>query len=310
MNEEINASNAGYAFYKEYLSQTEDGKWNDDKEKKEKTTRAKRLDENLIERMNSQAQNWIKEGVKRTNYILLYPGKTKQLFSNAYTVCYPGLLIGSGYPHMPDEKLKGGIQNGFLFDYTTGAPYIPGSSIKGVIADVFQRAIEGRDNDRVGYKQYISEALNNMKIDDTIIRLIWEKSFHGVKNGSGDNTEFDPVGERDIFFDAFIVGKSERCNGIMGIDNITPHKYVDGNNMELDFDLNHMPLFEPKPITILRIMPGVHFSIQMMLHDVKNDEGNIILTKEKKSELFYRIIEDFGVGAKTNVGYGQLTRVV
>ncbi len=215
------------------------------------------------------------------------------------------MIVGAGYPHQMG-KMKGEIQNGFLFDYVTGMPYIPGSSLKGVIEDVFQRALEGRKDEQEGYKQYISEALNN-KIDDATIRQIWEKSFHGVKNENGDNTEFEPVGERDIFFDAFIVGKDNNCNNIMGIDNITPHKFVkEGEKMELDFDLDHMPLFEPNPITILRIMPGVHFSIRMKLHDVKDDEGNTILTEGKKRKLYYKIIEDFGVGAKTNLGYGCL----
>ena len=48
---------------------------------------------------------------------------------------YPGLLIGAGYPH--DAKLDEAIKCGFTFDYVTGIPYIPGSSLKGMLRSFF-----------------------------------------------------------------------------------------------------------------------------------------------------------------------------
>src|SRR5690554_3416875 len=44
---------------------------------------------------------------------------------------YPGLLIGSGYQHESGGENE--FKIGFFFDYTTGLPQIPGSSVKGVL---------------------------------------------------------------------------------------------------------------------------------------------------------------------------------
>ena len=48
---------------------------------------------------------------------------------------YPGLMIGTGNEH--SLKMDGAIKCGFSFDYTTGLPYIPGSSLKGALRACF-----------------------------------------------------------------------------------------------------------------------------------------------------------------------------
>ena len=48
---------------------------------------------------------------------------------------YPGLMIGTGNEH--SLKMDGAIKCGFSFDYTTGLPYIPGSSLKGALKACF-----------------------------------------------------------------------------------------------------------------------------------------------------------------------------
>ena len=48
---------------------------------------------------------------------------------------YPGLLTGTGYMHpCPAEN---DFQMGFFFDWTTGAPIIAGSTVKGVLREPF-----------------------------------------------------------------------------------------------------------------------------------------------------------------------------
>jgi CRISPR-associated protein Cmr6 len=71
----------------------------------------------------------------------------------------------------------------------------------------------------------------------------------------------------------------------LGLDYITPHK--DG------------PLKNPTPLPFLKILPGVTVNFQFQLHD------GYYLKAKGKLELFRKILLDFGVGAKTNVGYGQ-----
>lgn len=86
----------------------------------------------------------------------------------------------------------------------------------------------------------------------------------------------------DVFFDAFIA-KSGKENKILGDDFITPHKEATKN---------------PIPLRFLKVIPEVSFIFYFELKDG-------LITKEQKIELFKSIILDFGLGAKTNVGYGK-----
>lgn len=94
--------------------------------------------------------------------------------------------------------------------------------------------------------------------------------------------------ERDIFFDAVIMKGYNGC--ILDDDSITPH--TDG------------PLKDPVPITMLKIAPGCKIEFRFRLHNSVIN-GNTY-TAEFKEKLFKKILGAVGVGAKTNVGYGQL----
>jgi CRISPR-associated protein Cmr6 len=73
-------------------------------------------------------------------------------------------------------------------------------------------------------------------------------------------------------------------------DSITPH----GDN----------PLKNPLPITMLKIAPGCEIEFRFRLVDSVVDGK--VFKKEDKLKLFENILKTVGVGAKTNVGYGQL----
>ena len=210
--------------------------------------------------------------------------------------CYPGLLIGVGNPHASGNNSEE-IKLGFTLDYTTGLPYIPGSTVKGVIRSIFKKYDEkGKEetvehfNSRIeAYKvrlEYLKEAVLNIipnsqkesvfdgKEKDIIQRL--EKEIFGDKES----------GKGDIFFDAFPV-----CGGendiIFALDSITPHEQ----------------LKNPVPIRMLKILPDVEFQFGFILKDSQIITG---LTAENKEKLFKKILCDFGIGAKTNVGFGSL----
>ncbi len=105
---------------------------------------------------------------------------------------YPGLLLGSGYIHeLP--KIKEQAILGFDFDYTTGAPIIRGSSIKGLLRSAFL------------HKEYIDELLDELRIEkkENIEQELFE-------NG------------KVIFLDAEIVRVGS--DGVLKDDYITPHK--------------------------------------------------------------------------------------
>jgi len=84
----------------------------------------------------------------------------------------------------------------------------------------------------------------------------------------------------DIFFDAQII---KIQNTLLADDYLAPHKEITK---------------DPIPLRFLKVAPNVTFRFDFELSDG-------IISKEQKRELFKTILEDLGVGAKTNVGYGK-----
>lgn len=94
---------------------------------------------------------------------------------------------------------------------------------------------------------------------------------------------------RCVFYDAMISGYNNE-KGILGLDYITPH-------------LN--PLRNPNPIQFMKVLPEVQFRFQFRIPDkivLKSGE----VSKDNILALFKTILMEIGIGAKTNVGYGQL----
>jgi len=189
---------------------------------------------------------------------------------------YPGLLVGSGLTHYIgyDDEFK----LGFSFDYTSGLPIIPGSSIKGVLRSAFPEKGQKYYNEK---NEYIKDILKDIgNISNVDVEALKNEIFEGLKN-DGKNL---PIKKRDIFFDAIIIDTENEGKKILGEDYITPH-------LE--------PLKNPIPIKFLKVLPRVKFKFRFLLNDG-------IITAEQKKELFKKILIDLGVGAKTNVGYGVL----
>ena len=111
-----------------------------------------------------------------------------------------------------------------------------------------------------------------------------EEDIFSGKVGNENKSIYD----RDIFFDA-VITKTYKGH-LLEDDSITPHK--DG------------PLREPTPITMLKIAPGCEIEFRFRLVDSVVDGK--AFKKEEKLKLFENILKTVGVGAKTNVGYGQL----
>ena len=90
--------------------------------------------------------------------------------------------------------------------------------------------------------------------------------------------------QKDRFFDAFIIKSDNQNETFLDDDYITPHSE--------EFK-------DPLPLRFLKVSPNVTFRFYFDLKDG-------IITKEEKLLLFDKILQDLGVGAKTNVGYGKL----
>lgn len=207
----------------------------------------------------------------------------------------PGLLIGSGLAHgLPgsEEDVKTGLQ----FDYTSGLPVIPGSSVKGVIRNAFPTIKEDKgqpneaDDEKLNYirsliadiPEFSSLVLEDKLKDNDILELGNQMFNHG-----------------DIFADALLVGSGTRMKQhgpvkqVLAEDYITPH--------------TGGPLAQPVPIKIVKVAPGVTFAFCFKFSETKI--GAKVVSASMKKALCTAILQDLGVGAKTNVGYGVLKEV-
>jgi len=161
--------------------------------------------------------------------------------------------------------IKGQAILGFSFDYTSGLPIIAGSSIKGVLRSAFK------------YPEYIQEILNSMGVEANI----YEQDEAKAIVSKIKELELEIFDNNDIFFDAVVVASGGST--LLGDDYITPH----GDALK-----------NPIPLRFIKVMPNVTFRF-----DFELTSG--LISKRAKSELFQNILEDLGLGAKTNVGYGK-----
>jgi CRISPR-associated protein Cmr6 len=239
-----------------------------------------------------------------------YPGF--QSFS--LTTDYPGLLIGTGYNH--DVAAVGATKIGFYFDYTTGLPVYPGSSVKGLLREVFPQRdldatknVEARKGLAAGRSAYLRETLINIGIPETEVNHynylleLEEELFNGHVPAviKGEPTLLPiPITQRFICHDAVVTATNGQ---LMGPDFITPHQ----SRKE------HVPntIIEPNPIQLLKVMPGVTFQFTFQAapsYKLETGEERLAkLTPQQLTQLCRQILLDRGIGAKTNVGYGQLT---
>lgn len=230
------------------------------------------------------------------------------------TTIYPGLLTGVGIPHAANHK--GEAKLGLAFDYTTGLPYIPGSSVKGLLRSLFplqdlaladkyekkdssNKSLEStklREKARVLKEKaskkslFIASMFPSKKISNKMIEELERSIFNGLEYNEEKNS-IENSSIRDIFFDAFPVSST---NGLLGLDYITPH-----TNGEF---------IDPTPIQFMLIAPNVTLRFEFRLHDTTLSDGTIITASDKR-DLFETILTTVGIGAKTNVGYGQLKQL-
>ncbi len=203
---------------------------------------------------------------------------------------YPGLIAGVGYIH--GSKTTGDAAIGFYFDHTTGLPTIPSSSVKGVLRSLFEVDSNGK-KEFTGEKsvaairfiidEYEAEQKNTELFKEFKQQLDADKLNQLKKEIFGDQDEDGT----DVFYDAIIDLKETNVNQFLSDDYITPHQ----------------PNFlkNPTPTQFLKVLPNVGFQFRFDLKDGK------ILTAQQKEALYKQILLTIGIGAKTNVGYGQFT---
>ena len=234
-----------------------------------------------------------KTDIKRRNGELTAAGLLKTIPKNSLVnqnlelqIAYPGLVTGIGINH--EAKIEGEFKLGVHFDWTHGMPVVYGSSGKGVLRSAFIKKEKNRKI--LEYDDYFLKEVTKREWSQEEIKILFDAIFEG-KNEKGNNLS---IYDRDIFFDA-VITQADSKGRILCSDSITPHGGETHDN----------PLKNPTPLTFMKIAPGCKLEFRFKLHNTDLGEGRNISADQKRA-LFKEILTTVGIGAKTNVGYGQL----
>ncbi len=275
----VYSCNLNYFFNKQYFDGIEEIKGNETKYEIKGINERNRC---LFELTEKDFGEFPLSELKADEYNKL--SKDNQNFQYVYfdlITRYPGLLIGLGNPH--EISATGVIKLGFSFDYVTGLPYLPGSSLKGILRSYFPNAYDKNKRNRKQYATYILEKLNK-EINSENIEML-------------DKLETEIFDKGDLFIGAYVkpelepesnTEKGSKYQCYLGDEYITHHESI---------------IKEPNPVKLIKILPNVRVRFYFGLN-----KGTCLDIKQK-AELFKSIILDMGAGAKTNVGYGQFTEV-
>lgn len=212
------------------------------------------------------------------------PSKIEGVNTFELTTLYPGLLMGTGYAH--EIKNNDAIKCGFSFDYVSGLPYLPGSSLKGMLRSCFPE--EDKDKKDPEEKKELLEKAKNKRL---YIKSLLEKEDEFDVDAFRDSI----FNGGDVFLDVFPVfspTKDTEDTRIMSPEFITPH--------------NKGKFASPIPIMLIKVKPNVTFQFCFMLKDYMDEAGMVLVSADDKLNLFKQLIIDMGIGAKTNVGFGKL----
>lgn len=170
--------------------------------------------------------------------------------------------LGSGHP----------TETGMILDRNIGVPYIPASSIKGVL--------------RLAHAINIAIKEKNNEIDDNHKEL--EKYF-----GTADPKKEKQYKGQLIFLDAYPVGNVQ-----LKVDIMNPHytDYYDGTNKQ------PVETESPKPIKFLTVKEGTEFIFNCAFMPLKPEEK---CDEQEIKAMFKTAFETVGFGGKTSIGYGR-----
>ncbi len=276
MADKIN--NIGKLFYKDYYKEVDFYKLllGSDKEKKEEkdkhiNLRIKKKDEDKFVKINDVIKQSSRVDIKHPLENPETSAKTEIFQQFKAEVLYPGIVTGVGLDH--DVAVTDGYNLGMHFDYTYGMPIVYGSSVKGVLKTYF--------------KDFFLKHYPDRESDvESLMKLIFEGK-NPEYDEKKDTPKYISIYERDVFFDAVIVDSYK--GHFLEDDFITPHPD---------------PLKNPTPIKMLKIAPGCKIEFRFKLNDSMINKHNYDV--DSKLKIFKDILTTVGIGAKTNVGYGQL----
>ena len=248
--------------------------------------------ENLGNIYNFLNNDFIINNIKYENYFAV-----PYTISFSLKVSYPGLLIGTGYNRIPglikndNDENKDDYKTGFFFDHTTGMPYIPGSTVKGILKSIFPFE-QKYFNDSDYYAQekiyYIEKLYNQIKSPKPEFTTLYKSKLEKLDFNSCKKLE-EIFFNKHIFFDAYLTDLNKN-SVIFAKDTIATH--TNGRMGKVN------------PLHFLKIKSGSKINFQF-----KFDKNRLIenkLNEEVLAEFYKIILKETGIGAKRNVGYGIL----
>ena len=191
------------------------------------------------------------------------------------------LIIGLGAENV--------LETGITLHHTYGTPIIPGSALKGLASHYCDRVGGTRDAE---YRPEVEET----RPDGMTVKRPGRhfRELFGVTEDAG----------HIVFHDAWILPESlKQANGGLVLDVMTPHHgpyYMadpnDRRNAPTDFDA-------PNPVPFLSVTGKFRFAVEC---DVPGEEGRkwaaLAMT------LLEQALDAWGVGGKTNAGYGRFSK--
>jgi CRISPR-associated protein Cmr6 len=240
----------------------------------------------LKERIEKQ-----KESLKKIGYEDIFSSKLKTAYR---------LVVGLGSGSVFETSLT--------LHHIFGIPYIPASALKGVVRSVSFWEIaksEMKKNENFNIEEFqkklYDENISNSDTEEIIIHkiLFGTQEFKGLL----------------IFLDSYPgINKENNNFDIFELDVMTPHyqKYYTENQTPGDWE-------NPNPITFLTVKKGIPFEFNVLIdkHRLQEIEKNKIIPekvieklknyqelKNKVKRWLELALKEFGVGAKTRLGYG------
>lgn len=171
--------------------------------------------------------------------------------------------LGSGHP----------TETGMILDRNLGVPYIPSSSIKGVL--------------RLAYAVNIADGRS--EVSDFEL----EKYFGSTDANKSKRGQL-------IFLDAYPRGNVE-----LKIDIMNPHfgSYYDGTNKQ------PVETESPVPIKFLTVKQGTEFVFNCAYFPLNEKDLSDDKVKDDVEKMFSTAFSKLGFGGKTSIGYGRFERV-
>jgi CRISPR-associated protein Cmr6 len=178
------------------------------------------------------------------------------------------LVVGLGLPQP--------VETGFLLDRLTGCPYLPGSSVKGLLRAAARRVAASE-----------LTLAGDPGDDATFFADHLDRLFGPALGG-----DLDAAKGQVAFYDAF-----PRTWPRLEVDVLTPHQgdYYVGDGTTVPGDWH-----DPVPVPFLTVPPGTRFTFYLRSRGSATVDGDLA----RLERLLRGALDELGIGGKTGAGYG------